>query len=320
MTSQARLDYILGTAEVSENCTGAAIAKDDLDTDSDHCPVFMEMHTLDMSTRIPRGPAAPRLLYDFATTSEDDWKVYKSMTAALPERLKSELELLESGEPTGYQRGITSCWNLLVDHLKDSARAAIPWHMVRKRAQGAAFSKEGVVIKSIGAILCQWTSPTTDHSLVQRRLDKLRSLLPEEELLGLDAADSKEEFQRSLRHSYRNAIRLRATSDNTARRAFFIQRRMEDLKDNMSRMIDSIMERKRPDSTINLVKKPDGELVGDPASVRLLVRDYFERRFRHRRWARSRPPLQAARTASPTARASCQASSSSTWTTLSWPR
>lgn len=275
--SKARLDYILATGDLSESCLGTCIAPDDWDTGSDHYAVLAEFHLLGIIHRLPGAPpTAPRRVFDFKKATEEDIEAFRRASSDLPEALKP----LFSPETPQGDFDLDELWRNFHEHTLNAAVATLPWHMVAKKRKPNMLSKHEVILKHLGAILRCKGIPGMEN-ILQRKIERVHQMDPDSRAWVTSRASREDILE--FRNIIRELVRAEAAKSASERIRFFQERRMNDLGSNMKRLIDSVLDRSRPDSSIHLVKKADGTVTGDPDEVKRTTATHFMECFRERR-------------------------------------
>jgi exonuclease III len=191
-----RIDHVLGDDFILANLIGTAIGVDDLDTGSDHRPVFVEVGGVGLVLRLPRVPSQPRSVLDLQAAKAADWHAFGALTMDLPPGLAESLARLEDSEDP--KAAVTAVWSDVSGLLQESARQALPFKTVGHRRPPSAISKESVAIRTISAIIRGRQSYAGNEQLVTDKLFRLRELFPDL-TVGLDVASPEADF-RALRH------------------------------------------------------------------------------------------------------------------------
>lgn len=276
--SEARLDYILSSTDIAENCTGAALGVDDLDVGSDHFPVLVEFHTIDIiqKSKVRRGQ--PRDLFDFKKATSEQWADFLLETRNIPAQVKDSLEELENNFTAA---SLDSAWLGFAQHLKESGRRHLPWHTSYGKKQSCSkISKTQLALKVIGGILRAKKIGQGHEKSIFLKVERLKVLLPDL-ASGFNMATSSEDLGR-LKATLLREVKQLHSKENGEKKDFYLKKRMEDFSKDTSRLIASIMDRKRLDGSIQYVRKTDGTFACDGDEVKETVKKYFSDWFQQR--------------------------------------
>lgn len=174
---------------------------------------------------------------------------------------------------------ISTLWNSFQSHLLACAIQHIPSQMVSRRSKSVNISKTEVIIKHIGTIL-RWMGVDGKENIVQAKFDRVHEMLPETRLV-IQSHSSREDLM-EYRASLMSEVKReeKAAEDECGR--FFVERRMNNLAANTSRAIHGILERQKANSSIDIVKMPDGSVAFSPEQVKGTTADHFANCFRER--------------------------------------
>ena len=255
-------------------------------TDSDHKIIATTWKT-NFNLKLPRSKKKKRKIYHYDQMTNDTWQVFSNAVG-------KEFETLNiSTSPTNYDE-LNKFWNKWSNTIKMIANREIPttYKAPRKfHAFSLKSTKLHLALKAIINALRLLKSIQPPNSVafiihaINNSLLKAASLTDYAITLGQpqDLTSNYSHFRTNLKNLKNTIWKARSSEIKAAQREqinFYIQRRHNDMETNTTRMIDSILNRKKAHISYDKIIAPD-KIITDPKEIKQVTREHFNNWTKH---------------------------------------
>jgi hypothetical protein len=156
----------------------AGIGLDNLDTGSDHRPIFLELYAVGLSVREPFVPRVPRQVIDRETVKSADWLEYAAGTEDIPLAVTRLFDLLPASEDLPL--ALSAAWRALESFLAGVARCTLPFRSVGASTSRPPLNGDSKAIRLISGFLRARGEYAGHEAMVTETLYRLKQLLGDE--------------------------------------------------------------------------------------------------------------------------------------------